>query len=190
MGVNDAAPLSLLLLSLYMASKGKWNLAGLLMGFSFACKFSPALFAMLALVRSSTPIKFWLSLMAAASVLVPFVLANPEAAVNNIFLSRLAVSASPTSLHHVIPSELHLAIKAFFPIVALVVVFRNFSQPFTPPSVLRSFIVIMAAGMLSHKEIHTNHLVWLGVVAACLLTEGRFCVVKNFQRTPLALRKK
>jgi hypothetical protein len=174
-GVNDPAPLALMLLSLLMASKNRWGVAGLLMGLSFACKFSPALFAMAALARITTPKKFWVGLVVTAGlIIVPFLIATPHPSFDNIFLSRLAIAINPTSLYHHAHPSAHLIISALFPATALLLITRNFLALPTLDSVMKTLCLLMAAGVMSHREIHANHLLWLAVACACLVSMGRY----------------
>jgi hypothetical protein len=175
MGVNDPAPLSLMLLSIFMASKNRWGIAGLLLGFSFACKFSPALFALVALARLTTPKNFWIGFLLSAGITVaPFLIASPQESLNNIFLSRLVVAANPTSLYYHIHPQAHLIISAILPITALLVVARNCLTHPTTESIMTTLLIVMSAGILSHREIHANHVLWLVIACAILASRGRY----------------
>lgn len=172
-GVNDPAALALLGLSLYFIRTKKWGVAGFLAGFSFAAKFSPALFLMGAVLRRGTPSKFWLGVAAGCFPLIGAIPMAPVESFRNIFLSRFYVRTSPTGLFYLLPEGVHTELSLILLAFMVVVVVRGWRGGHGFLSILVSFVALTTLGMLGHREFHANHLTWLLYFGAILLAAGR-----------------
>lgn len=173
-GVNDPAPLALLFVSFAFMRRENWSLCGLFMGLSFACKFVPSLFALLPFVRGASPKKLWLGFFAGASLIIPFMAWSPLPSFNNIFVSRLAVAADPTSLFSLYPKPLHWVIASILPATIILAWVRNWRAGLDFGNIYRTYLAILCAGMLSHREIHANHLTWMLMSCSILLAVSRY----------------
>lgn len=174
-GANDGAVLGLMAMAILLTRWRWWRLAGILSGLAFATKFSPAAFLLLAMLRPSVPIKYWWGVAGGMVPLAAAILISPDDAWRNIFLSRLYVQATPTSLHYLLPDALHSSIQVVAVIAVVMIVWRGWLSGgrWNEVQVLVSVFILTGVGILAHKEIHANHLTWLLFFGAILLASGR-----------------
>ncbi len=172
-GVNDGAPLALLLISLLLVGGRAWVWAGFFLGLSFSAKFAPAVFLLIALVRKGVPSKFWVAAMAGMFPLVWAFVTEPAGAFRNIFLSRFHVGVSHTSFLSMIPEDTRYVVSAVAMVILIMIVSRGWNAGTNIPEVLRTFLLVACVGLLSHREFHANHITWVIVTSAILLTYGR-----------------
>lgn len=173
MGVNDAAPLTLMAASLLLTGKGRWLTGGALAGLAFSAKFSPGGFLLLAMLRRGTPVQFWKGCLIGFMPLLLSMVISPEGSFRNIFLSRLYVEGTPTGLYYLFPESL----KSLLPVATLigmgVVVVRGWGRGHGATTIVSTIAILAFLGIVGHKETHANHLTWLLFFGGILLAVGR-----------------
>jgi hypothetical protein len=182
-GANDVFPVALLLVSLLALKGRRYFLTGLMLGLSFAAKFSPAIFLLIAVLRRNLKMPIIKGFGLGLLPLLAFALWDPTGVFNNVFWARFSVSYDSTSLY----SETHPALHFVFPLVLLAAVvyslYRNSRIPLEYENVLTSFTLLLIVGEVTFRQIHANHLIWFYPLFALILGSHRYQLFAHREST-------
>ncbi len=187
-GANDVLPVALLLASLLALKGRRYFLTGLMLGLSFAAKFSPAIFLLIALLRRNLQVSIVKGFGLGLLPLLAFALWDPKGVFNNVFWVRFTVPYDSTSLY----SEIHPALHFIFPLLLLAAVvyslYRNSRIPLEYENVLTSFTLLLIVGEVTFRQIHANHLIWFYPLFALTLGMHRYQLFAQRELTPSGSR--
>ncbi|OEE66085.1 hypothetical protein A1OO_09830 [Enterovibrio norvegicus FF-33] len=159
-GANDIYPVALLLVGLVCVQKEKWLLAGVLMGLSFATKFSPAAFLLAMFLRKDIRLNFLIGCAIGASPLLIFLAWDHQSMIENVFILRFSLNFDSTSLYSITPDVLHV----LFPLTQLCALIyflvRNANKTLSIEETVVCFTLLLMIIEVTFKEIHANHLIW------------------------------
>ncbi|WP_028023362.1 glycosyltransferase family 87 protein [Enterovibrio calviensis] len=168
-GANDIYPVALLLLGLVCVQKEKWVLAGVLMGLSFATKFSPAAFLLAMFLRKDIRLNFLIGCAIGASPLLVFLAWDHQSLIENVFILRFGLNFDSTSLYSITPEVLHV----LFPLTQLCALIyflvRNATRTLSIEETVVCFTLLLIIIEVTFKEIHANHLIWFYPLIALIV---------------------
>jgi len=179
-GANDIFPVFLLLSTLLLAKRNYWLSAGLFLGFSFATKFSPAIFLLVLFIRKDISPRFFLGFLIGSLPLVLFSLWDFEGLMNNVFLLRFNLNYDSTSLYSITPPALHYLFTLIQVLAVIYVVRWNFNRPLDFDRLVIEFLILLVIIEVTYKEIHANHLIWFFPLFAFLATRYRHYLIDAF----------
>ena len=183
-GANDIMAISLLLLGLLLFHHRWLFFAGFLFGFSFAAKFSPAVFLIFLFLRRDISWKFIIGGILGATPLWVFLAWNPMALIENVFILRATLGYDSTSLYSITPTEIHF----LFPWIQLLAVIYfvkiNFTEKFDLEKTLLHFTILLVIIEVTFKELHANHLIWFYPLFALLAVKNRHSLLSSLPFSP------
>ncbi|CZF78302.1 hypothetical protein GCE9029_00757 [Grimontia celer] len=172
-GANDIYPVSLLLLGMVFAQRDKWLWAGILMGLSFATKFSPAAFLLAMFLRKDIRMTFLAGCVIGVTPMMAFLVWDYQSLMENVFFLRFGLNYDSTSLYSITPPVLHV----LFPLAQLsalvYLLVRNFGRTLSTEETLVCFTLLLIIIEVTFKEIHANHLIWFYPLIAFIVATYR-----------------
>lgn len=158
-GVSDIFPAILILGSLLAIKNKHWWWAGLLSGLSFSTKFFPAMLLPALFIRRQPHWPFYKGFAWGITPLLPFLLWDPAALLNNIFIFHAIKDFDSTSLYSLTPASLHAIFPATQILALAAIIGRSFYRPIAHRTFTSHFLFLFLIFEITHKEVHNNHLV-------------------------------
>ncbi len=173
-GANDIFPVSLLLASLVALKDEKYFLTGIFLGLSFAAKFSPAMFLLIALLRKDLKKSIVKGFTLGLIPLLGFAIWDIKGLFNNVFRIRLTIPYDSTSLYSELPPAYHLVLPLALFAAITFSLYRNIELPLEYENVLVTFALLLIIGEVTFKEMHANHLIWFYPLFALILERAKY----------------
>jgi hypothetical protein len=173
-GANDIFPVVLLLASLLALKSHRLFFSGFFLGLSFAAKFSPALFLVIALLRRPLNVTLAKGFVVGLIPLVAFVVWDPRGLFNNVFWLRLTIPYDSTSLYSVVPPAFHFVFPLSLLLAIAISLYRNIAAPLEYERVLVAFTLLLIVAEVTFKEMHANHLIWFFPLFALIFERHRY----------------
>ncbi|KXF83544.1 glycosyltransferase family 87 protein [Enterovibrio coralii] len=172
-GANDIYPVALLLAGLVLVQREQWFLAGILMGLSFATKFSPAAFLLAMFLRKDIRLHFLIGCALGTVPLLAMLVWDYQGLIENVFILRFTLNYDATSLYSITPDVLHV----LFPLAQLsalgYLLVRNWDKNLPVEDVIVCFTLLLIIIEVTFKEIHANHLIWFYPLIAYIVAVYR-----------------
>lgn len=163
--IVDPIPITLMLGGILAHRKNAPLLAGALLGLSVSCKLGPALFAILPLLHRKTRPATLLGLAVGfLAPTFPFLLDNPKALLLNSALATTQMDPHQ-SLSSLLPPHLQKLPLALGLLGAIALLLTNLRHTPTPLNHLRQTLLLTTLGVLAHKELHANHMLWVCILS-------------------------
>lgn len=172
-GANDIFPIMLLLIGLVLVQKEHWLWAGIIMGFSFATKFSPAAFLLVLFLRKDIQMRFLYGCVVGVTPLMAFMLWDFKSVLNNVFILRFNLGYDSTSLYSLLPKALHYLFPTAQVVAVLILFKKNFTKTLDIDTLILHFSLLLIVIEITFKEMHTNHLIWFYPLLAYVATRYR-----------------
>jgi hypothetical protein len=183
-GVGDILPGLLFVVVFLLIKRGKWRAAGVITGLCFATKFAVAVPIIVVLIRKATPRIFFQGLVIGILPLFIFLLWDPVALINNVFIFNLVKESDSTSLYSITPPELHYLFPLAQVAAIAYVIRRNFNRSITWQSLIIEATLLLMVLQVTYVEVHNNHLLFLYPALAFILSYYRYASWSRLKRPP------